>query len=98
MRHVLLIRFKPECSASDIESLFAHFHRLSNEIAGLCAVECGVNESPEGLDKGYTHAVLMTFDDAAARDAYLPHPAHEALKTVFVPMIDDIIVFDYVAA
>ena len=95
MRHLLLIRFKPDVTADDLTALFDHFGRLPSEIPGLHDVESGANESPEGLDKGYTHAVLMTFGDAAARDAYLPHPAHEALKAVFVPMIDDIIVFDY---
>ncbi|MEM9604609.1 MAG: Dabb family protein [Pseudomonadota bacterium] len=95
MRHLLLIQFKPEVGPADIDALFAHFKRIPDEIPGIVGIECGANESPEGLDKGYTHVVLMTFEDAAARDAYLPHPAHDALKAVFVPMIGDIIVIDY---
>ena len=26
---------------------------------------------------------------------YLPHAEHEALKQVFIPLLEDIIVFDY---
>ena len=32
---------------------------------------------PEGLGKGYTDGFVIDFADAAARDAYLVHPAHE---------------------
>ena len=35
-----------------------------------------MNNSPEGKDLGFTHVHLMTFESAAARDAYLPHPEH----------------------
>ena len=34
--------------------------------------------SPEGLGRGFTHAFTCDFEDAAARDAYLAHPAHKA--------------------
>ena len=95
VRHLLVIKFKPEVTDAQIDAAFAHFRRLRDDIPGIQAIECGANESPEGLDKGYTHVVLMTFDDAAARDAYLPHPAHDALKDEFVPLIGDIIVLDY---
>ena len=37
----------------------------------------------------------MTFTNEQARKNYLPHPEHEALKKVFVPLLDDIVVFDY---
>jgi NAD(P)-dependent dehydrogenase (short-subunit alcohol dehydrogenase family) len=37
----------------------------------------GVNNSPENLHKGFTHVYLITFENADARDAYLPHPEHK---------------------
>ncbi len=36
----------------------------------------GPSSSPEGLEGGYEYGFVMTFDDEAARDAYLVHPAH----------------------
>lgn len=36
----------------------------------------------------------MTFEDAAARDAYLPHDAHEAFKAKWVPSLAKIFVMD----
>ncbi|GAL21185.1 stress responsive alpha-beta barrel domain protein Dabb [Vibrio maritimus] len=37
----------------------------------------------------------MTFRDEAGRQNYLPHPEHNALKKVFRPILEDIVVFDY---
>lgn len=32
--------------------------------------------------QGFTHVYLLTFKDAAARDAYLPHPEHKKFGQV----------------
>jgi len=37
----------------------------------------------------------MTFESEAARQHYLPHPAHEALKDKFIDVLEKIVVFDY---
>ncbi|HDX8368465.1 TPA: Dabb family protein, partial [Aeromonas dhakensis] len=38
---------------------------------------------------------LMTFADEAARQRYLHHPDHDALKAIFRPVLERIIVLDY---
>ncbi|MEZ8824531.1 Dabb family protein [Vibrio amylolyticus] len=95
IRHVLLIKFKEDTKASELDLLKGLFESIPEKIEGVVSVEWGMNDSQEGRDKGYTHAVLMTFLDEAGRQNYLPHPEHNALKLVFVPLIEDIIVFDY---
>ncbi len=95
IRHILLVKFKPEANPSKIENVRELFEAMPTKVEGVEAVEWGLNDSPEGLDQGFTHAVMMTFADEQARQNYLPHPEHEALKAVFVPLVGDIIVFDY---
>ena len=95
VRHILLVKFTPETSEQDLSQLEQAFYQLKADIPGIEGVEFGQNNSPEGLDKGYTHAILMTFSDISARDVYLTHEQHDAFKTLFVPMIEDILVFDY---
>ena len=95
IRHILLIKFKAGVGAAQIESVKALFEATPTKIEGVLSAEWGLNDSPEGLNKDFTHAVFMTFADAAARDHYLPHPQHDALKQVFVPLVQDIVVFDY---
>jgi hypothetical protein len=42
----------------------------------------------------------MTFADAAARDAYLPHPLHQAVVERLLPMleggIDGVLALDFI--
>ncbi|MBX2839509.1 MAG: Dabb family protein, partial [Gammaproteobacteria bacterium] len=73
------------------------FIDIQNKIEGIDSVEWGENSSPENLNKHYTHCVLMTFKDEESRDGYLPHPEHEALVAEFKQVLEDIVVFDYVA-
>lgn len=95
IRHILLIKFKASVQSPQITAVKTLFETMPDKIEGVVDVEWGLNDSPEGMNKNFTHAVLMTFADEAARAHYLPHPQHEALKEEFVPLLDDIIVFDY---
>lgn len=98
IRHILLIKFKPTALESEVVKLRALFESMPSTIEGVVSVEWGENDSPEGKNQGYSHSVLMTFADEEARERYLPHPAHKALKVVFRPLLEDIIVFDYTLA
>ncbi len=95
IRHILLIKFKTVAKPSKIDDVRELFEAMPAKVEGVESVEWGLNDSSEGLDQGFTHAVMMTFSDEQARQNYLPHPEHEALKAVFVPLVDDIVVFDY---
>ena len=95
IRHILLVKFKSTVTPSNIETVRELFESMPVKIEGVDAVEWGLNDSPEGLDQGFTHSVLMTFTNDQARQHYLPHPEHEALKAVFVQLVENIVVFDY---
>lgn len=95
IRHLLLIRFKPSADPSQIEKLRLLFKAMPEKVGGVESAEWGLNDSPEHKNHGYTHAVLMTFANEAGRQNYLPHPEHDALKVVFEPLLEEILVFDY---
>lgn len=95
IRHILLVRFKSTASSESTESVKEGFHSIATKMDGIDSVEWGENNSPEEKNQGFTHCILITFVDEAARDYYLPHPEHLALIDIFRPTIDDIIVFDY---
>ncbi len=95
IRHLLLIKFKTSADLSQIEIVKGLFESMPDKIEGVSGVEWGINDSPEKLNQGYTHSVLMNFADEDVRQRYLPHPEHEALKAVLIPLLDDIVVFDY---
>ena len=61
---------------------------FQGQIPGLLQTHVGPNISPRG--KGYTFGGIMQFKDQASLDAYVQHPAHEALLAWLVPLIDAI--------
>ncbi len=95
VKHIALIKFKEGTSQEQIDKVFEDLMDLSENIPGVEDYVSGPNMSPEGKSQGYTHAFVMTFTDAAARDAYLPHPEHERYIAAAGPVIDTVAVVDF---
>lgn len=95
IRHILFIQFIEEATPEQIDEVEALFAAIPGKVDGVVATEWGLNDSPEGKNQNYTHAVMMTFADEAGRQNYLPHPEHDALRALFSPLVKDIIVLDY---
>lgn len=95
LRHVVLFKFKENAPKNGIEAVEAAFVELKNKIPFIQSLEWGTDISPEGISQGFTHCFLVTFASEADRDAYLPHPAHQAFGTVLKPVIDKVMVVDY---
>jgi hypothetical protein len=77
VRHVVVFKYKAGATDAQIAEITAAFRNLKDQIPGILGFEHGINNSPEGLNQGFTHVYVLTFTDAAARDAYLPHPMHD---------------------
>jgi hypothetical protein len=101
IRHIVLVRFAASLAQSEIDKVFASLQGLKDRIPGILAFSGGANNSPEPLTRGYTHAFTVDFVDTAARDAYLPHPAHVEVAGALVAAtdggVDGILVLDYAA-
>lgn len=95
LRHVVLIRFKPETAAATVAEIEAALLGLKGKIDAIEALEWGTNCSPEGKSQGFTHCFFLTFAGAAERDAYLPHADHKAFSALLRPHVDQVLVVDY---
>lgn len=95
IRHLLLLQFTPDTTEQCIRNIFKLFIDTKEKIDGIVAVTVGENNSQEGKNKHYTHAVCIDFIDKDSRDSYLYHPEHLQIKPHFRPHITDILVFDY---
>lgn len=95
LRHVVLFKFKDSASADDITKVIEAFADLPNKIPDIKGFEWGINNSPENLDKGFTHSFILTFDSEEGRENYLPHPDHKAFGDIVGPVLDDVLVIDY---
>ncbi|MGF1559535.1 MAG: Dabb family protein [Flavobacteriaceae bacterium] len=95
LRHVVLFKFKEGTSAADIAKVEEAFTALPSKIPQIVGYEWGLNNSPEGLEKGFTHCFFLTFNSEEDRAIYLPHPDHKAFGAVLGPHLDDVLVVDY---
>lgn len=95
LRHVVCFAYKEGTSKADINKINKAFRALKNKIDGITAFEMGENNSPEGLNDGFTHCYLVTFDSEESRKAYLPHPAHKEFVALLKPHLEKVFVIDY---
>jgi hypothetical protein len=95
LRHVVNFKFKETSSVADVQKVVDGFRGLKAKIPEIASFEFGTNNSPEGLNDGFTHCFLVTFKSEKDRDTYLPHPAHKAFVDVLKPHLDKVMVIDY---
>lgn len=92
--HVVLLDPAPAATDERLAELWDAIRGLQDAIPGIVDVSCGPSSSPEGLEHGFTQGFVMRFADAAARDAYLPHPAHLAVVPLVQELSRRVLVFD----
>ncbi len=95
LRHVVLFKFKENTSKEDIAKVENAFAALPSKIPQIVGYEWGLNNSPEGLNKGFTHCFFLTFKSEKDRAIYLPHPDHKAFGAILTPHLEDVTVVDY---
>ena len=88
IRHVVLFKLRTNLAPSTADDIFAALKSLQVQIPGIIAISTGPDASPEGLQRGNTHGFTVDFENAAARDAYLPHPAHQKVGAMIVAASD----------
>jgi len=95
LRHIVLFKFKATSEAVDIQKIENAFIALPTKIKEIKDFEWGLNNSPEGLDKGFTHCFFVTFESEPDRATYLPHPDHLAFVALLDGHVEDVLVLDY---
>ncbi len=95
IRHVVCFKFKEDATKEQVAKVEKAFVALKKKIPEIKGLEWGVNNSPEGLNKDFTHCFIVTFADENGREAYLPHPEHKAFVAILKPILDDVFVIDF---
>lgn len=95
--HIVLMQIQTGVSQEKVDELFRALKELTTLIPGLLSFTGGPYSSSEGFNKGLTHGFTMVFADAESRDGYLPHPEHERVRDMLLPLIADnnVLAFDY---
>ena len=95
LRHVVLFKFNDAATPEIVKNIEDAFSALPSKISAISDYEWGLNNSPEGLNKGLTHCFFVSFKSEADRATYLPHPDHQAFVNLIGPYVADVTVVDY---
>ncbi|TIT27120.1 MAG: Dabb family protein, partial [Mesorhizobium sp.] len=76
-RHCVFVKFRSDVSPAERAAIHADLEALRWAIEGMDKVHFSANVSPEPFARGFSHGFTIDFRDAAARDAYLVHEAHQ---------------------
>jgi hypothetical protein len=95
LRHAVFFKFKETSSEADVQRIVDAFAALPNKIDSIIDFEWGERSSAEKISGGFTHCFLLTFNDEAGREKYLPHPDHKAFGTLLKPHLADVFVIDF---
>lgn len=97
--HVVSFKFKSDITAEQKKEVEDAFKALKKSIPEIVSIDWGTNVSKEGFDKGFTHAWVLTFKNAADRDAYLVHPEHKKFGKLLGGKLADggVFVVDFVS-
>jgi stress responsive alpha/beta barrel protein len=97
VRHIVVFKYKAGTTPEQIAEVTNAFRALAKTIPGITGFEDGVNNSPEKRNLGFTHVYMVTFEDATARDAYLPHPEHKKFGQLLgkLGVVEDVFVVDF---
>jgi len=98
--HVILFRPKATFTRVERTALATNLTEATKRIPAIRRVQVGrrvlTGQPYEGsMVEEYTHAAIIEFDDRAALDAYLAHPAHEGLAARFFAAVDTALIYDY---
>lgn len=101
VKHFVLLKFNENCNEQEIAECFAALTALTKLLPGIENFSYGTYSSPEGLNRGFTHAFEMIFSNSEARDNYLTAPAHVKVANKLLALVakisdkPEIIAFDY---
>lgn len=88
IQHIVLVKFKAQTSQPEKDAIWDDLRALRDVVNGIEDMRFGADVSPEGFGRGYGDGFTILFRDAAARDAYLVHPDHQAAGARLVAALE----------
>lgn len=102
IHHVVAFKFRPDVTSAQISLVLTEFRKLKelsvDPTTGRKLIQSlhgGTNNSPEGLNKGFSCCFVLTFSSPGDRDTYVgldpTQPfdlAHDRFKKLVGPLLD----------
>jgi hypothetical protein len=101
--HIVLFRPKPNISESDRKALSDALSVAAKGIPTVKRFQVGTRVThgrpyEQLMTENLPYAAVVEFDDVKGLKEYLEHPAHEALGTKFMELLEVGLIYDYEAS
>jgi hypothetical protein len=98
--HLVLFRPKPDLDAAARQNLADALTAALTQIPSVRRVRVGRRVMhgrgyERAMRANYSHIAMLEFDDLAALQEYLQHPAHEQLAAQFFAAFEEALMYDY---
>jgi stress responsive alpha/beta barrel protein len=94
IEHIVLFRWTDEASQEAKDNAMVELRNLKTKIPGIVDLSCGANFCDRA--QGYTHGLVVRFNDRTALEAYGPHPEHQrVVQNVINPICAGVLALDY---
>jgi hypothetical protein len=98
--HVVLFKPRRDLSSTERADLVNAFSRALSDIPSIHRATIGRRVThgrgyEQLMTVDYEYAAILEFDDLAALEAYLQHPAHEQLANRFFAAFETALMYDY---
>ncbi len=92
--HVVLVRWREDMPSRVLDDVGRRVAGFTSTIGGVVDAVEGASASSEGLEDGFDWGLVVTFEDAVARDGYLDHPEHLPVAAAIGEWSERVVVFD----
>ena len=92
IEHLVLIEANEGVSEAEAQEVMDGISALKGKVPGVLEVKIGKNFTDRAPH--ITHAASITLADKAALAAYGPHPAHQDLLKILMPMAKNLTIAD----
>jgi hypothetical protein len=97
-KHIVLLKFKDDASSDKVKGVVEAFKALKSKLPAVQTLEWGPNISPEKHNQGFTHCFTLGFESKEALEKhYLNEPAHKEFGALLGPVLDKVLVVDFLA-
>jgi hypothetical protein len=98
--HVVLFKPRGDISMADRQAFAGAIRRARREIQGIRRFHIGRRvlrdaSYAQAMPEDFSYAALIEFDDLAALQAYLQHPAHDEIGSWFWKASEAALAYDY---
>lgn len=94
VRHIVLVDFKPEAPEAEVAAAIARLNTLPGRIPEIRAWQ--IHETIATRNGSFRFALVSEFDDLAAVERYLAHPAHDEVVAANASILRSVAENDHV--